>query len=434
MLRLRMLWRVAPILAWLAVLGSARSASADEPVSALLAAPTTYTDVADAFEPGNPIDVNVRLGFQHDVTSATIKREVVDSASQDGRSSQHERSVADYTRVQNQLSLRLEAGVYHDLMLFMQVPIVLGDEAELSGAAGRAAAGTLFDVSKTLSLAKRSGVPSVDFGVAWGVINQYRMPHLATWVLILQGSVDTGSRMRPCLDGQRCEAGVSRGTSRIRLESRWSYRYRYLEPYFGVHYTYEWASSASDQFRPPGISGVVDGAVPSVAGMVLGTSVIPWEDRARWQRFEVELRGSASFTSAGRDYSPLFDVLGSSKDEALAQPNMLAGRSDSVRFNGITSVQAHARLGLDTQVVMRAARYMRFALGGGLAYVTSHLITGAPACDATVKPSAGDERAVGCEDGIVNPVYRQAIDAPGNRFRVAGQVALQLQLSATAQF
>jgi hypothetical protein len=167
---------------------------------------------------------------------------------------------------------------------------------------------------------------------------------------------------------------------------------------------------------------------------VLGTSVIPWEDRARWQRFEVELRGTAAFTSAGRDYSPLFDVLGSSKDAALTQPNTLAGRSDVVRFNGITSVEAHARLGLDTQVVMRAARYMRFALGGGFAYVTSHRITGAPACDIDIKPSAGDVRANGCDAGIVNPVYRQAIDAPGNRFRLDGVLALQMQLSATAQF
>src|SRR5438552_17367819 len=98
----RVLRREAPVLLGLAALALACPTAAEEAPSPLLSAPTTYTDVADAFEEGNPIDVNVRLGYRHDVTYGTIQRELVDASSEDGRSSRHRVNIADYTRVQNE--------------------------------------------------------------------------------------------------------------------------------------------------------------------------------------------------------------------------------------------------------------------------------------------------------------------------------------------
>jgi hypothetical protein len=454
--RLRFRSRHVSFLFCFGVLAITRAAAAQDAPPALLATPASYTDVADAFEEGNPIDVNVRLGYRHEVTSGTIQREVVDASSQDGRSSHHQVNVADYTRIQNELALRLEVGVYHDLMVFMGLPIVLSDDRELRGSGGNcggtgegpgclalrepaATASTpaqpLFDLSTPQQSARRSGVPSIDFGVAWAVTNQYRLPNTATWVLIAQASADTGTVMRPCLEGQSCEPGVSRGTTRFTLESRWSYRYRHVEPYFGVSHTFEWAHSGTDQFRPTGgLAGVVDDGLPSVTAITLGAAIIPWEDRVRWQRLEIDVRGAAAFNSAGLDYSPLFDALGTSKNPYLSLANTVVGGDGNVRFTGITNVEAYARLGLDTAVVVRAARYVRFVLGGGFAYLTSHRITGAPACDTSVTPSAVDSRVGDCDSGIVNPVYRPAIDAPGKRFQLDGAVALHFQLSASAMF
>jgi hypothetical protein len=257
------------------------------------------------------------------------------------------------------------------------------------------------------------------------------MPHLATWVLIMDFSADTGAVMQPCLDGQSCEPGISRGTTRFKLESRWSYRYRYIEPFIGVSHTFEWVSAGESVFHPGGsAAGVVDEGPPSVSEGTLGAAVIPWEDRVRHQRFEVDVHGTAALTTAGRDFSPLFDALGKSDSAYLTTSNSSA--SGRVPFGGATSVEAHARLGLETRVVMQAARYVRFALGFGLAYVTPHLITGAPACAG--ETAVVDSGTGLCDTGLANPVYRAAIDAPGKRFRLASEVALRLQIAATAQF
>ena len=51
--------------------------------------PIGYTQVADAFDEGDPIDVNVHLGFLRESQSSTVRREVVDASSGDGRSSRH---------------------------------------------------------------------------------------------------------------------------------------------------------------------------------------------------------------------------------------------------------------------------------------------------------------------------------------------------------
>jgi hypothetical protein len=192
-------------------------------------------------------------------------------------------------------------------------------------------------------------------------------------------------------------------------------------------------------YEPAGeLAGAVDPDPPSRSDATLGVAIIPWEDRGRFQRFEVDLKGQASLISSGRDTSPLFDALGASNNLHLTEPNYDRVASDPARvdvdFNGVTNVEAHAELAFDAELVMRAARYVRFSLGMGFAYLTPHLITGAPACNTGVAPGMGDTRVGGCEAGILNPLHRPAIDAPGRRFRLDGQLLFRLLAAATGQF
>jgi hypothetical protein len=458
-LSLRALFRASPFATWLAALALASTAVAQDTSRPLMASPTGFTDVADAFEEGDPVDVNLQLGYAREMSSGTIEREVVDNSSQDARSTRHHVDVAHVTRITNELALRLEVGIYHDLMLFARLPIVLSDDNELRPVSGQACSAdgssgcpalqepvggsaaapstkALFDLSRTLASPRRSGVPTFDFGVAWAVTNQYRVAHLPTWVLILQGSANTGTVMRACLQGQAgCDPGVSRGTAKLALESRWSYRYRYVEPFMGISHTVEWVAGGERVFSPLGkLDGVVDDGPPSMTDGTLGAAFFPWEDRVRYQRVEVDLRGAARFISSGRDFSPLFDALGASKNPQLTAPVFAPGNRSAVPFTGLTNVAAHARLGFESQLVVQAARYVRFSFGLGLFYLTSHLITGAPACDAGVQASASDPRVAGCDSGIYNPVHRPAIDTPGRRFLLEGDVMVRLAAAATGQF
>lgn len=404
----------------------------DQAAQPLMSTPSSYTDVADAFEPGNPIDVNVHLDYLHETASGSILREQVDASAADGRSSRHLAKVADHSEQKNELDLRLEVGVYHDLMIFIRLPVVLNDDNRVTGT-GSTAAQPVLDLSRALVSARRSGLPSVDLGVAWALTNQARLPHLPTWVLMLETSFDTGAVMRACLSGEQgCSPGLARGVDRLKLESRWSYRRRQLEPFFGLSHQFAWVSRGDSLYHPSGeLAGIADDGPPSITEGTLGLAIIPWEDRLRFQRFEIEVAGKAALISNGRDVSPLFDALGASSE---LKTNTSASLAGAAKFTGITNVDAHSRVSLNAQVLMQAARYVRFGLGFGMTALGAHLITGAPACDGAIKAAANDPRGLGCANGIANPAYRAAIDAPGQRFKLESALAFRLQASAAAQF
>lgn len=409
------------------------SAPGAKPPRYLLAQPTGYTNVLDAFDGADLPDLSVTLGFRRTHSLLDIARETTEEGRQIAGMY---RPVARSEQLTHALSLELAAGVYRDLMVFVRLPLVLSDKrslsqpqdadprasrfepADASGELGPAQSTSLFGHNERS--ATRSGVPGLDLGVAWGITNQYRTAYLPTWVVVLESRIGLGEVLHPCLANSDCKAGVNRGTVLVSLDSRWSYRYGWFEPYLGLRYALEWATGASGRFRPSGLPDDVDTSLPKVTELTLGAALMLWEDRARFQRIAFELRGQAAHVSAGRDYSPLFDVLGASGSKQL-------GPSEGpVPFYGLTQVDAHARLRGELSVSAQAAQYVRFRLGVSLTHMTPHLLTGAPACASS---AAGP-----CAEGDGNPLYRAAIDLPGQRFMLRGNLSYDLFASATGQF
>lgn len=445
--------RLALILAggWLGAL-SLTAAAQDKPPY-LLREPTEYMDVIDAFdESDDPIDFNVRLGFVRSQEDAAISRER-NPAGAFGVDRVH---IGDYHSVRSQLVLGADVGLYKDLMLFGELPLVFSDTRELtlpdaarcdsSQCKQRARvvddvlrepvpngdARPLFQLPPTTAARTRSGVPSVDVGLAWGVMNQYREPGLPTWVLVLESRFSLGSPMAACLDTGSCDPGKSRGTTRLRIGSRWSYRYRDVEPYLGIDYAFEWASSASAAFEPGGSDQqLAETGLPGIAGLTVGGTLVPWEHRGRFQQFIIDLRGRAEYVTAGRDYTPLFDVLGRSDSPFLTTPLSRAG-GKSVPFNGLTHADAHARLAFNLGLAMQAARYVRFRLDLLVSHASEHLLTGAPACTESARSGTGAVDQ--CGNKQPNALYRAVIDAPGQRFLQSAALAYTLSATATAQF
>jgi hypothetical protein len=218
----------------------------------------------------------------------------------------------------------------------------------------------------------------------------------------------------------------------------------YFEPFLGVAHDFPFIHGASELYEPiDDLPGAWDNEPPSTTDGVVGVAFVPWEDRGRFQRFELDLRGRAAFVTSGRAASPLFDALGadSNTNQQLAGPyyDRVSGGLQQPRvvpFTGLTNIQSHAEIGLSLGLIMQAARYVRFSLGLGLGYVTPHLITGAPACNPDFSPafSDSDARVGDCDPGIINPLFIPAIDTPGRRFRVDDQVAWDFLASATGVF
>jgi hypothetical protein len=407
-------------------------AAQQQPQRALLSEPSEYTDVLDAFEHGAAPDINVGLSFRRSHARSTVLREQVAASDKiAGRTL----PIATATQITNALALELAAGIFRDLMVYARLPLVLSDVRALqapSGTQGPAAEAALRASSSDAVLftpdyksATRSGIPGLDLGLAWGVLNQYRTPYLPTWVLSLETRVGLGKVMRPCAESAPCDTGINRGTTTLALGSRWSYRVRWIEPYLGLRYVHEWATSASDSFTPHGDQpSYVESSLPSMEELTLGAALVAWEDRARFQRLSIDVRGFASYISAGRDYSVLFDALGASRNSQLSTP--YASAAGSVPFTGVTNVASHARVAAELALATQAARYIRFRLGVVLSHVTSHLLTDAAPCTLESETTCGADRS--------NLLYRPVIDVPGQRFLLASNLGYDLFANATGEF
>lgn len=400
----------------------------------LLAEPTSYTDVLDAFDDTDLPDLRVALAFRRTHSLFTIGRESLEPSD---RINSKYREVAQSEQITNALSLELAAGVYRDMMVFLRLPLVLSEKRSLrqppgvpgsasqlepedaSGAAGGGDPTALFQ--HNYRSATRSGVPGLDLGFAWGITNQYRTAYLPTWVVLAESRFGLGEVLRPCTADDTCSAGVSRGTITLAIDSRWSYRYSWIEPYLGLRYQVEWASRARSRFAPKGVPDGIETGLPSSFALTLGAALMAWEDRGRFQRLSIDVRTQAEYVSAGRDYSPLFDVLGTS-----ASPQLAAASPGLPAFNGLTQVDGHANMRAELALAAQAAQYIRFRIGVGMLHTTRHLLTGAPAC---VSAAAGP-----CTNAEVNPLYRAVIDLPGQRFILLGNLSYDLFASATGQF
>jgi hypothetical protein len=440
------------------LLGDSRAFADDDDDLVLYGEPHSYVDVVDAFDDDDPFDLNVSIGFERTMTSGTIQRERAGAA--DGRASQNFLDVADHSRVVNRLVPSLEIGLFHDLALYARLPVILSDDRDLSVPDGSSEAEVetrlqsndadpmgvcggapcrLFDMPFTSPT--RSGLDYLAVGLAWSIFNQHRDPEYPTWVMMAEGRFSIGEPMHACdnegncADGPNTDPGSSQGTIALRLETRSSWRHRYVEPYTGLSFQVDFPVGAGDLFEP---GGALDGylnTIPPIQGeLTAGVAIIPWEQKARYQRFVLDLRLTGGYVSEGRSYSPLFDALGTSTAPSLTTPVAeCAGCSRQTEFNGLTDMQSHGRIGGRIGVEMQAARYVRFQVNAGVAWESPYLLSFADACNPNIDGN-GDDRMGTCRSGIINPHHRSSIDLPGNRFRLDGELTFDIGAAITGQF
>ena len=106
------------------------------------------------------------------------------------------------------------------------------------------------------------------------------------------------------------EPGVSRGTTALELHTFLSKRIKYIEPYGGFRALFEFQNESSD-YGQTDLKGSLVNHPPLRGSMILGLNVIPWEIRDQYQRVTFDFRFTGTYVSEGRDYSELFDALGS---------------------------------------------------------------------------------------------------------------------------
>jgi hypothetical protein len=198
--------------------------------------------------------------------------------------------------------------------------------------------------------------------------------------------------------------------------------------------------------------------------MLMGVNVIPWELRDQYQRITLDFRFAGTYVSEGRDYSELFDALGSSDASSLRLPNyaeyqhnpafdsdptvsrsIVDPNSRRVYFTGLTDVQAYGTYALSASFTWQAGQFVKFNVGGAYHFTQGHFITFDQSCNPDFKndsDKAGPCHAVNTQEGgtttsatgIPNPNFRKVINDPGHRFRVDASSQIDAWVNATVMF
>jgi hypothetical protein len=464
------------------------AARADEPVAAseprLLSETAEVTSVVDAFDREDPFDLHITAGFQQIWKRTDIHRET--ELNQPGLSTggfvPFTENVAKYAQDQSLLNLGADLGIFRDLALVFRLPIILSDTRELTDLDGSSAAsGRLTDASGTPLFSvphtspTRSGIDYFSVGLSWAALNQQRDFTKPTWVLGVEGRFGVGSPLHACnanpskatdprsgaalqqcpdpISGANRDPGVSRGMYSIVGRTVISRRFGWVEPYSGFEVMAEFPRTDTDFGQTNGLRGSLLNHPPIIGVFTIGMEVIPWERREGFQRLAFDFRIQGIYNSPGREYSELFDALGSSLSPALTSPNpggyvggpggtsIADANAQKVYFAGITDQAAYGSLNTMLGVTWQAGEFVKFNATGGVRFNESHLITAGDPCNpnlnadtASAGPCHTVDGASTRTTGIPNPNYRAIIDSPARRFSADNTVIGTLMLSGTVMF
>ena len=500
----------------LGALSTVGLAAAEEPRKVgeprVLAEPSEITQVVDAFDEDDDFDAHITLGYHQTWRSAKIRREtfINQSGLAGGDFVPSNMNVAEYSETTSRLNTRADIGIYKDIALIIRLPVILSNSRELEGLDGSEnqqpivlqgePGEQLF--SLPFKSPTRSGIEYLAVGLDFGIMNQYRDRSKPTWVFGFEGRFNVSEPMhacnanpapgqRPCADpsdidrdgrgqedayvdplsGVNLEgvfnggraAGVSRGTTALQVHTFLSKRIKYIEPYGGFEALFEFQNENSD-YGKTDLQGSLVNHPPLRGSLIMGVEVFPWEVRDRFQRFSIDFRFHGTYVSEGRDYSELFDALGSSDADSLRYPNfaqyqanpdaataaefpsVVNPNSQKVYFTGLTDVQQHGQYRFSTAITWTANEYLKFNVGGAFTLVQGHLISFDQPCNPDFRNEQGksgpcrrtqsEGAAVGGLEvtGIPNPNYRAAINVPGRRFKVDDSQWFEAWVNATLMF
>ena len=427
------------------------------------------TRVVSGFDHGSHVDINGSISWLHEIRRGYLKRETETPQTKPTSATQptpmgtpqYLEPIKDlsYLQTRDVLNLRVDVGVFWDLGFHIEAPLVLHDARSLdfdrsAGGCSDVGSSTIsppdcvnwnnspllrdrilpgfgnaaqhgldaqhggrpFD-SSTYTVFRgpvRSGLESLNLGLAWAALNQARDDTKPTWTLGFDAKLDVGGDMRFDPANPGGNTGVGLGYHQLIWSTVVSRRFRYFDPYFGLWYMLP-VRTSDGPFQSYGSAQV--GGPQQQAGLRIGFEQIAWEAPQSSQRVTIEFRGHATQHFRGRAQTPLWEPLsGSSKcpsDPTQCRAGIdadLNGDGKPDPYPGVTDVQAYASLGGNVGVNVQVGRHVRFRALGGLATDLPHFITYASGPGAATATSANP----------ANPVYREAIDLPGRRYRVEG--------------
>lgn len=355
---MRKLFSLLPLLGLAATAGASQIAHAAE-----------VTRVASLFEEDDPFDIHFGVAYDYNFKQAAVLREWNAGPGDDSN-----RLVKDllYRQQRHTIYPTMEIGLWHDLALYVGLPVVLSDTRNYSfdqrpddcvfgdsadaNCVNKENSTTIrdsiipasgFDATNSadpfgqftgasteliFSGPVRRGLDQLHVGLKYGILSQRTRSHMPNWLIGLEGRFAVGRAMTFSRDIiNQTQQGNSRVGRRIHELGAWtalSRRYRFLDPYFMAYWRQSIRASGSEfkDFSGVGSQGSV--LPQSTAGMTFGTEIVPWERKAKGMKVAVYLQGSAILHYGGRGYSEIWELLADSPSLVGSEDPTQAGQCD----------------------------------------------------------------------------------------------------------
>ena len=343
------------------------------------------------------------------------------------------------------LNIGMEVGFWRNAALRARVPLVLFDQTRLDFDGSVDVNNSTVDPYNRPSLfplpnlgATRSGLGDLSVGVRFTPLSFARDPTRATWAIDFDLTMPT-ARLKEARN-----KAVGEGLWTFRIATAISSRpLSWIEPYFQGGATLrvpaedslyvDWGKTQT--LVAPGHR--VDAAV--------GVEFLPYENRSLERAVVIDLGGRVVYTFEGREYTDLFDALGDSScdpdDESACElttyhrGNLDPDTGKRLKADGISDVEQYATLstwlGVRYQPIPNLQLLARFTLLSEL----PHFLTTADA-GRDLDPDEGNEveweNSFG--DNEFNPVYNEAYDSLGSRFRSGGLLTYGVTVALQGRF
>ena len=316
------------------------------------------TRVATSFEDDNVFDVHFGVAYDFNFKQAAVLREW-NSGRGGANPDTQNRLVKDliYRQQRHTLTPTVEIGLWHDLALYVSLPIVLNDTREYSfdqrvddcvfGDSPQTATCVNKDNSTTIRDEiiprngfdatntgdpfgqftgpdtelifrgpVRRGLDQLHVGLKYGILNQTKRSHMPNWIIAAEGRFAVGRKMsfRRSIEISDPDGNhrVGRRIHELGFWTALSRRYRFLDPFFTAFWRQSIRANGSN-FQDFSGEGSQDNVNPqSQAGLSVGSEIVPWERKARNLKVAVVVSGSAALHYGGRGYSEVWELLADS--------------------------------------------------------------------------------------------------------------------------
>ena len=325
----------------------------------LPAAAAEATRVASSWDDDNPFDLDFTIKADYLQQRALITREyTVEPSTGAALSTVEERPELRYTRRTFAIQPRIAIGLYKDLELHVEVPIVLssntrwhyafsdgqlqsdatsGTGANSIDANGNSCGGACPIFPGAGTVYHGSGFGDINLGFAWGILSDARDDTKPFWLVGLDFTLPTAKMYDPGLGRTAANGFTSpsfnkagnaspfgENVLKIDLVTALSKRMGAADPYVKFHVTsYRPSSETYSNCDHPELLST-DGVdrcqassrskygprPPWIAGATFGAEIVTGENKAEGTRVALDFRLSADYVSTSRWYDELTDMTG----------------------------------------------------------------------------------------------------------------------------